>query len=166
IQFIELLRTASLDDPVAKLDDTALHRLRNLPRYRLTVDDDAIRFGIESYFALEHSAISSYESIRQSAGRCFKGNAMGVPSYYSVEKLIVEYTGVESIEHDMCPDTCVAFTGPYAALDACPICGEDRYDAIRLRTSGGRSHIARRKFVTIPLGPQLQALWRDPEHAK
>ncbi|KAI6025983.1 hypothetical protein F5J12DRAFT_715953, partial [Pisolithus orientalis] len=132
IQFIELLCTTSLDDPVAKLDDAALHRLWNPPRDRLTVDDDAIRFGIESYFALEHSAISSYKSIRQLAGHCFKGNAMGVLSYYSIKKLIAEYTGVELIEHDMCPDTCIAFTGPYATLDACPICGEDRYDAIQL----------------------------------
>ncbi|KAI6145300.1 hypothetical protein BKA82DRAFT_127433, partial [Pisolithus tinctorius] len=132
IQFIKLLHTALLDDPITKLDDAALHRLQNPPHNQLTVDDDVICFGIKSYSALEHSAISSYESIRQLAGCCFKGNAMGVLSYYSVEKLIMEYTGVESIEHDMCPDTCVAFTGLYAALDTCPICGEDHYDAIRL----------------------------------
>ncbi|KIN95640.1 hypothetical protein M404DRAFT_101263, partial [Pisolithus tinctorius Marx 270] len=63
IQFIELLHTTLLDDPVTKLDDTALHRLQNPPCYQLTVDDDVICFGIESYFVLEHSAISSYESI-------------------------------------------------------------------------------------------------------
>ena len=91
---------------------------------------------------------------------------MDMPSHYSVEKIISEHTGVESIEHDMCPNTCVAFTGPYSALNRCPICEEERYDSIRLRTSGGRSHIARQKFVTIPLGPQLQALWHDPQHAE
>ncbi|KIK16602.1 hypothetical protein PISMIDRAFT_15723 [Pisolithus microcarpus 441] len=32
LQFIKLLRTASLDDPVAKLDDFALSRLWNPPR--------------------------------------------------------------------------------------------------------------------------------------
>ncbi|KAI5981466.1 hypothetical protein F5J12DRAFT_731404, partial [Pisolithus orientalis] len=89
-----------------------------------------------------------------------------IPSHYTVEKLIAGYMGVDLIKHDMCPDTCVAFTGPYSSLDMCPICGRDRYDHIRLCTSGGRSHVAHQKFVTIPLGPQLQALWRDPQHAK
>ncbi|KAG1727415.1 hypothetical protein EDB19DRAFT_1643055, partial [Suillus lakei] len=60
-----------------------------------------------------------------------------VPSYHNIERLIAEYTGVESIEHDMCPDTCVTFTGPFAELKNCPICDADRYDPIKLRTSGG-----------------------------
>ncbi|KAI6025981.1 hypothetical protein F5J12DRAFT_965381, partial [Pisolithus orientalis] len=166
IKFIDLLTEASLDDPVAKLDDAALYRLRNPPRARLTIDNDAIRFRIETYFTLEHSAISAYESIRRSAARCFDGTATDIPSHHTVEKLIAGYTGVDLIEHDMCPDTCVAFTGPYSSLDMCPICGGDRYDHIRLHTSGGRSRVAHQKFVTIPLGPQLQALWRDPQHAK
>ena len=166
LAFVDLLRTASLDDPIAKLNDTALYRLRHPPCTQLTIDDEAVRFGIETYFSLEHSMNSSYESIRQSAGRCFNGSALDVPSHYSIEKMISEYMGVESIEHDMCPNTCVAFTGPYSALDRCPICEEERYDSIRLRTSGRRSHVACQKFVTIPLGPQLQALWCDPQHAE
>ncbi|KAI6147877.1 hypothetical protein BKA82DRAFT_140091, partial [Pisolithus tinctorius] len=63
IKFIDLLTVASLDDPVAKLDDAALYRLCNPPHAQLTIDNDAICFGIETYFALEHSAISAYESI-------------------------------------------------------------------------------------------------------
>ncbi|KIK13975.1 hypothetical protein PISMIDRAFT_53468, partial [Pisolithus microcarpus 441] len=122
LQFINLLRTASLDDPVAKLDDFALSRLWSPPRTRLTIEDDAIHFGIETYFALEHSAITAYEFIQQSASHCFAGNASNIPSHYNIEKLIAGHTGVESIEHDMCVDTCVAFTGPYSALDNCPIC--------------------------------------------
>ncbi|KIO05716.1 hypothetical protein M404DRAFT_139962, partial [Pisolithus tinctorius Marx 270] len=70
-----------------------------------------------------------------------------------IKKLIAGYTGVDSIEHDMCPDTCVAFTCPYSSLDMCPIYGGDHYDCIRLCTSGGRSFMACQKFVTIPLGP-------------
>ncbi|KAG1808040.1 uncharacterized protein BJ212DRAFT_1449163 [Suillus subaureus] len=61
----------------------------------------------------------------------------------------------------MCPDTCVAFTGPFANLTHCPICHTEHYDPIKLCTSGGQMYVARQKFVTIPLGAQLQALWRD-----
>jgi len=111
LAFVDLLHTASLDDPIAKLNDTALYRLWHPPHTQLTIDDEAVRFGIKTYFSLEHSANSSYESIRQLAGRCFKGSALDVPSHYSIEKMISEYMGVESIEHNMCPNTCMAFTG-------------------------------------------------------
>ncbi|KAG1747773.1 uncharacterized protein EDB91DRAFT_1079495 [Suillus paluster] len=157
VAFIKLLRVASLDDPVAKLDDAALNRLRNPYQTGLEIDSSAVRHGIATYFALEHSAINAYESIRQSAARCLEGEATQIPSYYNVERLIAEYTGVESIEHDMCPDTCVAFTGPFADLTHCPICNTDRYDPIKLHMSGGRMHIAL---------AQLQALWRDRDQAQ
>ncbi|KIK21188.1 hypothetical protein PISMIDRAFT_104414 [Pisolithus microcarpus 441] len=91
---------------------------------------------------------------------------MNIPSHYNIEKLIAGHTGVELIEHDMCLDMCVAFTGPYSALDNCPICGEDHYDAIKLCTSGGWSCIAHQKFITIPIGPQVQVLWCDPQQAE
>lgn len=165
ITFIRALQNASLDDPCAKLNDMALQRLRVPPQEPLKIDEPAIRHAITSYFALEHSANEAYERIRKSAARCFEG-AADVPSHARIERLIAEYTGVESIEHDMCPETCVAFTGPFADLDHCPICGSERYDPIKLQASGGRTRIARQKFITIPLGTQLQALWRDPEHAQ
>ncbi|KAL4063313.1 hypothetical protein J3A83DRAFT_4295151 [Scleroderma citrinum] len=63
IECIELLCTASLDDPIAKLNDTLLDRLCNPPCTQLIIEDHAICFGIETYFALKHSAISAYESI-------------------------------------------------------------------------------------------------------
>lgn len=63
IQFIQLIYTASLNDPVAKLNDVALHRLHNPPHNWLIIDDNAICFGIESYLTLEHSAICSYKAI-------------------------------------------------------------------------------------------------------
>jgi hypothetical protein len=166
IAFVKLLREASLDDPVAKLDDAALTRLRNPYETCLEIDSRAVWHRISMYFALEHSAIDAYESIQRSAMRCLEGKATQIPSYYNVERLIAEYTGVELIEHDMCPDTCVAFTGPFTDLEHCPICNAEHYDPIKLRTRGGRMHIARQKFVTIPLGAQLQTLWHDRDQAR
>ncbi|KAG1726307.1 hypothetical protein EDB19DRAFT_2028426 [Suillus lakei] len=46
IAFVKLLREASLDDPVAKLDDAALTRLRNPYETRLEIDSRAVRHGI------------------------------------------------------------------------------------------------------------------------
>lgn len=67
-------------------------------------------------------------------------------------------TGVVPIIHDMCVDTCVGFTGPFDALDACPKCSQPRYHP---GTKNGR-----RQFSTIPIGPVIQALYRSEETAE
>jgi hypothetical protein len=56
-------------------------------------------------------------------------DADSILSFYNVEKLVAHYTG-ESI--DMCPDLCLAFIGPYAALEICPLCEESRWEQGKL----------------------------------
>jgi hypothetical protein len=56
--------------------------------------------------------------------------------------------------------SCIAYTGPFFDLESCPICSEPRYDQFQLE-----SRIPRQEFHTIPIGPQLQALYREPESA-
>ncbi|KAG1871140.1 hypothetical protein C8R48DRAFT_697807 [Suillus tomentosus] len=50
------LKNASLEDPIAKLDDAALERLRNPPREPVVIDSPNIWHSISSYFALEHAS--------------------------------------------------------------------------------------------------------------
>ncbi|EDR04522.1 uncharacterized protein LACBIDRAFT_304264 [Laccaria bicolor S238N-H82] len=59
----------------------------------------------------------------------------------------------------MCINSCVGFTRPFSKDIVCPTCGESRYEEIR------NAEILRKQFHTIPLAPQLQALWRSPESA-
>ncbi|KIM52276.1 hypothetical protein SCLCIDRAFT_141549 [Scleroderma citrinum Foug A] len=61
----------------------------------------------------------------------------------------------------MCVNSCVAFVGPFLELDACPECDEPRFN-VHHQTHTNK-HIPRVVFHTIPIGPQLQALWRHPE---
>ncbi|KAG1719989.1 hypothetical protein EDB19DRAFT_1597346, partial [Suillus lakei] len=79
---------------------------------------------------------------------------------------IAKYTGVESVEHDMCPDSCIAFTSPYADEDNCPLCGTSHWDQGKMQASGRQLKVAAQKFVTIPIGPQLQAMYWNPESAR
>ncbi|KIJ61045.1 hypothetical protein HYDPIDRAFT_69045, partial [Hydnomerulius pinastri MD-312] len=44
-------------------------------------------------------------------------------SFHKVKKIITQYTGVEKIEHNMCPNTCLEYTGPLAHYKACLMCG-------------------------------------------
>ncbi|KAF8521034.1 hypothetical protein JB92DRAFT_2785931, partial [Gautieria morchelliformis] len=60
----------------------------------------------------------------------------------------------------------MAFNGPLAHLQACPYCGTNRYDEPEFERSNGMTWKPVLTFHTIPLGPQLQALWRNPETAR
>jgi hypothetical protein len=166
MEFILLLKNASLDDPISKLSDDALDRLRNPPRGPIDIDQPGIRHSISMYLALEHASQDAYNRIQRSTIRNFAQGNEDILSFYSVEKLISKYTGVESIDHDMCPNTCLAYTGPYAHLDSCPICNASRWDQARLHSTNGRVKVAAQKFSTIPLGPQLQSLYRHPDSAR
>ena len=85
-------------------------------------------------------------------------------SYHLVNKLVADISGVVSIRDDMCINSCHAFTGPFAPLEACSICSEPRYDAAQLRLTGKK--VPRQQVCTISLGPQIQALRRSPQGAK
>ncbi|KIM71551.1 hypothetical protein PILCRDRAFT_804895 [Piloderma croceum F 1598] len=56
----------------------------------------------------------------------------------------------------MCINSCLAFTGPFSELSECPTCNEARFDSL--------TELPRQKFHTIPIGPQLQALWRSAQN--
>ncbi|KAG2741596.1 hypothetical protein P692DRAFT_201842245 [Suillus brevipes Sb2] len=124
--FITALRKASLDDPHSCLPDDAIHRLRHPPRELPdTTNPDHIQ-SLKYYFA--DTTIKAYNAIP-----------------------VAELSRVVPIVRDMCINTCLAFTGPFAHLDQ---------DA-----STDRKKVARQRFDTFPVGPQLQALWHHPDQA-
>jgi hypothetical protein len=74
-------------------------------------------------------------------------------------------SGIESIADDMCAEGCTAFTGDYALLDRCPHCHSYHYDQIKYEASNGKVKSPVKVFHTVPIGPQLQTLYRDPAAA-
>ncbi|KAH8987488.1 hypothetical protein EDB86DRAFT_2808890, partial [Lactarius hatsudake] len=58
----------------------------------------------------------------------------------------------------MCPDSCIAYTGPYGDLDSCPRCHISRYHPDSRR--------ARKRFSTVPIGPVIQAFYGSHEIAE
>jgi len=79
-------------------------------------------------------------------------------SFDQVRNRLKTITSVPSLHFDMCINTCLAYTGPFAPLTNCPFCGEHQYKHHLHVDSKTPCH----QFVTLPLGPQLQALWRHP----
>ena len=89
-------------------------------------------------------------------------NLTSFPTLFQVKNAIVTLTGVEAVVHDMCTNSCIGFTGPFAHLDHCTECGESRWDPDHLRESQGTVKSPRKQFSTLLVGPQLQAMFRDP----
>ena len=73
-----------------------------------------------------------------------------------VKQLIVEITSISPITDHMCIKSCVTYTGPFKALDACPVCNEPCFNS---------HHQPRQVFLTIPVGLLLQALRRSKAKA-
>ena len=97
---------------------------------------------------------ATYNSVWKSINRQFPETK--ILSHYLAKKLISDISGVVYINDDMCINSCHAFTGPFADLDACTVCSEPRYTEI----PAGRQQkkVPRKKSTTLPPGPQIQAL--------
>ncbi|CAL1697464.1 unnamed protein product [Somion occarium] len=160
--FINELHTASLDD--SKLSQAAIKRLRNTPRTATPETmDPLLRLSIEIYLATENASQKMYNEIRDAFHRCYPNDKL--LSYDEVKNCLAELTGIYPLLEDMCPNSCIAFTGPFKKLDKCPLCGAARYDEHKLAASGGKEKVGR-SFYTIPIGPQVQALLRSPQTAE
>jgi hypothetical protein len=86
-------------------------------------------------------------------------------SYYRAKCLVADLSSVESIVHNMCVNSCVAYTGPFLELETCPMCSKPQYDQFRIQTSDGKDRTPRQEFHTIPIGPQIQVLYHALETA-
>jgi hypothetical protein len=87
-------------------------------------------------------------------------------SYDQITRRIAECSGIYPVYHDMCINSCVGFTGPLEKEDKCPTCKEPRYDRVIFDASHGKVLKARQRFVTLLLGPQIQAQWASCERAR
>jgi hypothetical protein len=154
MEFIQALQEASLDD--SKLDKDIIERLRNPPTYPADVGNLDLQLGLRLFLAMVNSSQETYASSREAI--MIRHPDDQVPSFDQIKRSIADITGVVPIIEHMCPNSCLAYTGPFASVDICPECGERRYD--------DTGHTPRQEFYTIPLGPLLQALWRDRQSAE
>ncbi|KAL0573146.1 hypothetical protein V5O48_008812 [Marasmius crinis-equi] len=115
------------------------------------LNDKTFLYSLELYLSLaERCSRETYEKQRAINQ---KYHGIDSLSHYQVKSRLETLTGIIPILHDMCVNSCMAFTAIYVHLLTCIYCGEDRYE--------DTDHTKpRRQFETIPLGPQIQALWR------
>ncbi|TBU29206.1 hypothetical protein BD309DRAFT_843359, partial [Dichomitus squalens] len=153
--FVDALARATLDS--GGLDEETLARIRS-PRTQLPSPDRGQMAGIRMYLARGDASEDNYTDVRAAMLGYLEGSPTpgpAIPTYEQVKRLVGQVTGVTSIRTDMCPKSCIAYTGPFEALLECPHCKEPRYEAVALDRT---KRVPRRTFLTFPLGPQLQSM--------
>ena len=120
LKFIHLLHS----DPTlekSNLDADIIYQLQHPEKTPVTLTEEE-RFSIELFLADINGSEEIYNAVCRAIQRCYPQDKL--LSIYEVKCKLREVTGISALLTDMCPKTCVAFTGPYKDLDACPLCNE------------------------------------------
>ncbi|KAK2462167.1 hypothetical protein APHAL10511_005799 [Amanita phalloides] len=151
---IENIRAAHLEDD---LNEEMLANLRSPPK-EPEVPDKLTLFAMSIFNQLISCSERVYEGVRATIQQ-FTGCKLHM--HHVVKSKIECTTRVTQLQTDMCINSCVAFTGPFKELDKHPKCNEHRYK----ENNRTKKMQPRKQFYTIPVGPQIQAMWRTPEGA-
>ncbi|KAF8978516.1 hypothetical protein BDQ17DRAFT_1394725 [Cyathus striatus] len=151
VPFIKALENASLDNPCEQLDTDMLNTIRNPPQEQLSIKN--------LFLAMGNASEDTYNRVRNAVKRRHPDD--DILSFYQVKKLVTELTGISPLTHEMCINSCMGYTGPFALNTTCHYCSEEHY-----YTNSNGKQVAKKQFNTIPLAPQIQALWRTTDSAK
>ena len=152
---ISNIRNAQLENDIN--DPHILHQLRN-PSTTVPELDEATQMSLELLSALASYPKSAYDEARSVFNKWHPDSPLH--SYWVIKRRLEGLSRITQIETDMCPNSCIAFTGPFADLRHCSKCSEPRYDPKKPGPD-----VPLKRFYTIPLGPQIQAQWQAPEGA-
>ena len=153
--FIDLIHEAVLDGSGMRDDD--INALRNPgPEHKL-LDPSPLLRSVRHFINNDLSSRQHYETSRKI--ELLHNPTDPILSFDQVKRRIQWLSGIVPLEHDMCTNSCVAYTGPYSNLDSCPRCAEPRY----IPGSTTKSH---KRFSTILIGPVMQAFYGSREFSK
>jgi len=154
-EFIKDISAATFENGC--LDDDVIHHLHKPSTGLIAISDPDIRLSVDLFLAVTNASEETYHACRNAILLHYPDS--GILSYHAVKKLVAETMGVIAIYDNMCINSCHTFTGPFAQLRSCSICGEAQYNVTEAALSG--KNVACQQFCTILLGPQLQALRRS-----
>ena len=154
-----MLCSASLDE--SGMDPDSMEHLRNPPHKTLVIKDPNLHLSLDIFLAISHASNETYKLVYDAILQCYPDS--GILSLDQIKCHVTNISGVVPTIHDMCPNTCIAYTGPFSNLSACLECNEPYYDQLKLLHSRGKMKVTHQTFYMLPIGPQLQAAWRSPE---
>jgi hypothetical protein len=113
LNFIRKLQNARLDSNIEPLDSDLLKCIRNPPAGSVDFTPDE-HFSIEIFLSINNSSEETYNDVRQTIMRRFLGTE--ILSFYRVKTLLNKSTGVTPIVHEMCINSCIAYTGTLKSI--------------------------------------------------
>ena len=143
------------------LDADMIERLCNPPEGPPDVNDPDLTLAIKIFLVTTKASQSVYTDISKAISEHFPNCDL-----LSIDRLkwkISNLTGIMPLFYDMCNNLCIGYTGPFTELIHCSYCGILWYEPIQYDASDGEIWIPCKKFLTIPLGPLLQAMWGSTE---
>ena len=147
-EFTELLCSAQLDD--SNINPDSIECLWNLLTTILDeLNDKHFVKVLKAFLAATNASKATYNNFCAGIIECYPDDPF--LSFDQVQWHIQTLTGISQISHDMCPESCTAFTGPYDKLTECPVCSSPHYHA--------ETEDPQQQFTTIPLGPVIQAMY-------
>ena len=126
-------------------------------------DDEKLSLGHYIAWRRTNGTVRAY---REHAEVLQDASGIEILSLYNVRKLAVRLARLSPKKVDMCPKSCIAYTGPHADKLTCPyvrgkegVCGTPRY-----RPTGRRVPYA--QFTVLPVIPSIQALFANAETSR
>ncbi|KAF8224560.1 hypothetical protein L208DRAFT_1062834, partial [Tricholoma matsutake] len=123
-EFIKALKGATLEQGNMQPED-----IEHLCAADLTpvvdVTDKHFVKALKTFFSTTNSSQATYNNIHSAMLECYPDDPF--LSYDQMRQCVEQLSGVVPIYHDMCQDTCIAFTGLFHDYDHCPICLKPHY---------------------------------------
>ncbi len=123
-KFVEGVENATLATDF--IDAATLERLRHPPEGMLDLHTDEnyiLRLSLDTYASLDNASGAQYDRFRDTV---LRQQHIHLLTYEQVKARAAELSGVLPILVDMCPNSCLAYTGPYADCIRCPKCHEGK----------------------------------------
>ena len=163
LDFLTRIENASLEDNRMTMAPDDLERLCHPPQEKVDLDDPDLRLTLNLFLATGNSSQETYNSVCKAIQCRYPAEVL---SYDQIKRRITDLSGVVPLAHDMCMNMCIAYTGQFSHLKSCPYCEESRYDPIQLAASNRKMKEPCQQLHTMPIGPQLQALYRSEDSAQ
>ncbi|KAF7761992.1 hypothetical protein Agabi119p4_9984 [Agaricus bisporus var. burnettii] len=134
---------------------------QNPPTEYIDLEEDFnSKLSLDLYLALQTYPEAVYTKVTTILNRALP-STLSLLSLYRIKRFARKFSYTSTIEHDMCPNSCIAFTGPLDCEDTCYECGTLRWDP-----AVTDKKVATAKFSTITLGTQLQSFYASSEVAR
>ena len=115
-EFINALKIASLETSGMQPED--IESLRDPSPVTDLKDPPPLLRSLRHFINNFGSSQAHYEGIREI--ELLNDPSSVFLSFDQAKRQLLWLSGVVPLEHDMCPNSCVAYTGPYAELNSCP----------------------------------------------